>query len=114
MRWSGPWAVVARTLVPTSGWLALHAASGSVVCRSTRSLEVIMWLRCELVKFGSPGDEEAFFQWIQRIRAVRQVRGEGRFILLHVPRRRISNDHLCELIALFHRDKSSISQLDAI
>ncbi len=70
-----------------------------------------MWLRCELVKFGSPGDEEAFFQWIQRIRAVRQVRGEGRFILLHVPRRRISNDHLRELIALFHRYKVSMSQL---
>ena len=38
MRWSGPWTIVGRTLIANSCWLALHAASGSVAGRSTRSL----------------------------------------------------------------------------
>lgn len=70
-----------------------------------------MWLRCRAVKFGSAGDEDAFFQWIGRIRAVKEVKGEGREILLRIPRRRIADAHLRELIALFNRYDISKKQL---
>jgi len=62
-------------------------------------------------QYYSPGDERAFFEWVQRIRCVVKVDGAGRTLRIHVRRRQISDACLRELLALFHRYGASMKQL---
>jgi hypothetical protein len=66
-------------------------------------------LTCRRVTFYAVGDELAFFHWLGTIKAIRKV-GSGDAILLHVPPR-LSNQHLRELLAVFHRYRISMPQL---
>jgi hypothetical protein len=68
-------------------------------------------LICYSVRFCSPGDEDAFFSWLEQIRCVRAVKGVGRELHVHVPRRKISNSCLRELIAIFFRFGIPMGQL---
>jgi hypothetical protein len=61
--------------------------------------------------YYSAGDERAFFEWVERIPCVAQVKGAGTQLHIHVRRRRISDACLRELIALFHRYGVAMSQL---
>lgn len=61
--------------------------------------------------YGSPGDERAFFEWIARIRCIRRFWGSGPELYLEIPRRRISDACLRELLALFQRYDVPMAQL---
>jgi hypothetical protein len=68
-------------------------------------------LECKRVRYGSQGDETAFFLWIRRISCVTKFDGCGRTLSLHVRSTRISDGNLRELLALFHRYRVSMKQL---
>jgi hypothetical protein len=61
--------------------------------------------------YFSPGDERAFFEWARRIPCVTRLEGVGGELRLHVRGRRISQNCLRELVALFHRYDVAMSQL---
>jgi hypothetical protein len=61
--------------------------------------------------YFSPGDERAFFEWVNRIPCVSRLEGEGEELRLHVNGRRVNQTCLRELIALFHRYGVSMGQL---
>ncbi len=60
-------------------------------------------LDCKHVRFLSLGDELSFFEWIKRIKCISRFEGVGFSVLLHIPRKDISDQSLRDLIALFHR-----------
>ena len=68
-------------------------------------------LACKRVRYGSQGDETAFFEWIGRISCVTKFEGSGDTLYLHVARSRISDENLRELIALFSRYRVPMKQL---
>jgi len=53
--------------------------------------------------YYSQGDERAFWEWVTRISCVHRVWGMGEELYLEIPRRRISDACLRELLALFRR-----------
>jgi hypothetical protein len=59
----------------------------------------------------SQGDERAFFEWLNRIPAVRRVDGVGEELHIHVRSGKIAWRSLRELIALFHRYQGPMAQL---
>ena len=61
--------------------------------------------------YGSPGDEAAFYQWLQSIGCVRQVGGSGSDLHIDVKRKRISNADLRELCALLFRYRMPMQAL---
>ena len=61
----------------------------------------------------SQGDEEAFFDWLNGIGCVADVRNVGRQLLISVEENDLPDADLRELIALFHRygvDKKQLAQ----
>lgn len=60
----------------------------------------------------SPGDEDAFFWWMKRIRAVSSVQNRGRDLHVALRPGRISADELREFRALFHRYGMDTSELE--
>lgn len=66
-------------------------------------------LVAESVRFRSDGDERAFFEWLGRIRAVGDLRGEGRTLLVPV-RSKMDEISLRELLALFARYRIDMKQ----
>ncbi len=68
-------------------------------------------LVCRKVWFYSQTDETAFFEWLGRIKCISKVKGVADEIHLHVPRRRISDLSLRELIAIFERYDINVKQL---
>lgn len=52
-----------------------------------------------------------FFDWLVRITSVVRVDGQGDAILIHISSRRISENNLRELLALFRRYKVRMAQL---
>jgi hypothetical protein len=67
---------------------------------------------CKRVRFWSQFDEEAFFAWIARIPGVVECRGVGNEIQLIIPRRRLSQHALHELVGLFKRYR--IARMDQL
>ena len=59
------------------------------------------------VLYFSQLDEDSFFSWVQQIRCVKSV--ENGF--LHIRSRRLSESDLRDLIAVMHRYKLPMSQL---
>src|SRR5512145_2464610 len=59
-------------------------------------------LRVEGLRFGSDGDERAFFEWLERIDGLANMRGERTTLEIEVEEP-ISDRALRELIALFSR-----------
>jgi hypothetical protein len=70
----------------------------------------VVELFCHRVRFGSPGDEAAFFSWVEGIAGAGKVVGVNDGIRLEVPRM-LSDDVLRELIALFQRYNIDMVQL---
>jgi hypothetical protein len=68
-------------------------------------------LACKRVRYGSQGDETAFFDWIGRISCVTKFEGSGDTLFLYVRGARISDDNLRELLALFYRYRVPMKQL---
>jgi hypothetical protein len=61
--------------------------------------------------YYSQGDERAFWEWVKRISCVHRVWGSGNELYLEIPRRRISDACLRELLALFRRYGIEMTQL---
>ena len=66
-------------------------------------------LRIRSLRFRSPGDETALFNWLKDIRAVRKVHGYGAVLCIHVASN-ASLASLVELMALFNRYGLSLHQ----
>jgi hypothetical protein len=63
------------------------------------------------LRFFSTGDEDAFFDWLGRIRCVEAVRGEGEMLHVLFKAAAVSDPDLRELIALCHRYRLDSSPL---
>lgn len=61
--------------------------------------------------YYSRKDEEAFFEWLRKIGCVQRVDGVGAELRIHIRSRRISEECLRELIALFWRYGGPMHQL---
>lgn len=62
-------------------------------------------------RFFSQKDEDAFFNWIKQIPAIREYKGVYNQLDLFMKSKRISNRDLRELIALFYRYNIDMKQL---
>jgi len=60
-------------------------------------------VRASAVRFFSPMDEAAFFEWIKKLPSVSDVYGEIRDIVLCISEEGISKTDFHELIAIFRR-----------
>ncbi len=69
-------------------------------------------LECKKVTFYSEGDELSFFKWIDSINCIERYEGVGDTIYLYVKTKKPSDICLRELLALFHRYKIDMSQLE--
>jgi hypothetical protein len=68
-------------------------------------------LVCKRVVFYELKDEEAFFEWIAKIKCVVKCEGEQANIYLHIKSNKISDANLRDLLALFFRYKINMKQL---
>lgn len=68
-------------------------------------------LICKRVTYYSDGDEKAFFEWLMSIGCIKELSGVGDELHLHIPRRRISNADLRELLAISERYEIDMKQL---
>lgn len=69
-----------------------------------------MILRVQGPTYFSQNDETAMFEWLGRIKVVREVAGEGRDLLINL-KRAPSDAQLRDLIALFFRYKMDMTTL---
>jgi hypothetical protein len=66
---------------------------------------------CTSVRYYSPKDEDMFFEWISRIPCIIKWDGIRDELYLYVKAKKISNENLRELLALFYRYKIDMKQL---
>ena len=69
-------------------------------------------LQCKRVKFYSSYDENAFFEWIKKIKSITTFEGMRDVIVLTVTSKKISDEDLHELFGLFRRYKIRTNQLE--
>ena len=67
-------------------------------------------LVCKSVWYYSKIDEEYFFDWLDRIKSIEKIQGAGDELYLYV-KKKMPDDDLRELLALFYRYKLDMSQL---
>jgi hypothetical protein len=63
------------------------------------------------MRYYAPGDETAFFGWLQSIPGVVSVRGQGRELHVHTRSTRLSKEALIELVALYRRYRGNLEEL---
>lgn len=68
-------------------------------------------LICKSVLFNSPYDEDAFFEWIKKIKCITSFDGRGDELYLYFKSKRISKRDIYELFGLFERYKINKKQL---
>jgi hypothetical protein len=61
--------------------------------------------------YWSPRDETAFFNWLQSIPGVTDVRGQGRELFIRMKSKRLSQANLLELLALYRRYDGCMPEL---
>jgi hypothetical protein len=71
-------------------------------------------LVCKRVTFYSQNDETAFFEFLDRIKAISKWEGVGDEVHLYLPRVMISNTSLRDLLAVFYRYKIDMVQLQPL
>ncbi|BBM02427.1 hypothetical protein [Microbulbifer sp. GL-2] len=71
-------------------------------------------LVCESLSFLSEGDEIAFFNWLNSLECISQIKGVNNEIQLHLTDSEISYDNLRDLIAIFTRYDVNMSQLSQL
>ncbi|WP_243311816.1 hypothetical protein [Fundidesulfovibrio agrisoli] len=71
----------------------------------------IVELQARSVAYYSPGDEEAFFEWLDRIECVEGGSGSGDTLYISVDRAELDEECLTELLALFRRYGVDLKQL---
>lgn len=68
-------------------------------------------LICTPLTFYAQNDENAFFEWLQKIPCIEKYEGIGKELHLHIPKKEISDDNLLELFGIFQRYNFDQSQL---
>jgi hypothetical protein len=68
-------------------------------------------LKADRIVFRSQHDEEALFEWGQKLRCIDAIRGEGTALVFVVIRRNVTDTALRELLALFFRYSVDMAQL---
>ena len=68
-------------------------------------------LKCKAVKYYSQLDEDAFFEWVNKIGSIVKYDGYSDVLHLHVKGNLIPDQDLREIIGLFHRYKINMAQL---
>lgn len=63
------------------------------------------------MRYASPGDESAFFAWLQSIPGVVKVEGRGRELIIYLRSKRLSATALRELLALYVRYRGNLREL---
>lgn len=66
---------------------------------------------CSPLRFYTPLDEDNFFEWLKKISCIKEVKGMGRELHLHIRSLNISNEDLLNLMAIFDRYKFDQKQL---
>ena len=61
--------------------------------------------------YWSPGDERAFFSWLESIGGVTRVEGRGRTLQIHLRSRRLSRTAQRELVAIYKRYGGDLREL---
>ncbi|MBI2775019.1 hypothetical protein HYX58_03360 [Candidatus Dependentiae bacterium] len=69
------------------------------------------YLVCKGVKFGSMHDEDAFFEWIKKIKCIQSFEGARDELYLDLISDRLEDLELRDIIALFRRYKVDMAQL---
>ncbi|MEZ5655632.1 MAG: hypothetical protein R3E04_07080 [Sphingobium sp.] len=65
-------------------------------------------------EYWAEGDEWAHFQWLNRISAVRDIRGSGNRLYLDIDTTNISDEDLRELEAVYRRYSGDLKQLQKL
>ena len=68
----------------------------------------------ESTVYWSDGDERAHFEWLDRISAVKEVRGEGVRVFLRIDPRAVDSSVLRELEAIYRRYDGDLEQLSSL
>ncbi len=68
-------------------------------------------LICRGVRFYCLKDEDAFFDWLKKIKCIEKLSAAGRELYLHICSDQIHDQDLDDLIGLFYRYKIDMKQL---
>lgn len=69
------------------------------------------YLICKRVHYYSYNDEDAFFEWIKKIKCIKSFEGAGDELYLDLVDRKLTETDLRELMALLYRYKVDMKQL---
>lgn len=69
-----------------------------------------MIIECKKVKFYASHDEDAFFEWLAKIKSITNVKGKRDSIFLTIEG--LTDEDLYSLIALFRRYKIKMDSLE--
>jgi hypothetical protein len=69
------------------------------------------YLTCKKVLYYSQKDEDAFFEWIKKIKCIEKFEGAGDELYLDLVDRELEYEEVKELIALCFRYKVKMEQL---
>ncbi|MGC2310198.1 MAG: hypothetical protein WA432_01085 [Candidatus Babeliaceae bacterium] len=69
-------------------------------------------IACKKVKFYASYDEDAFFEWLKKIKGITDVKGRRDSISIFV--NVLSNEDLYNLVGLFRRYKVKMSRLEQV
>ena len=70
-------------------------------------------LKCTPLRFYAQNDENAFFEWLQKIACIYEFKGIGRELHLSIASPQISFNELQDLLGIFRRYKfKNIQQLE--
>jgi len=66
---------------------------------------------CSPLRFYTPLDEDIFFQWLKQLSCIKEVKGIGRELYLHIKSSNVSDEDLLNLFAIFDRYQFDQKQL---
>jgi hypothetical protein len=72
---------------------------------------VALELTAQELCFFSQLDEDAFFEWLKKLRCVSKFEGKGEALVIRVLNAKVDEFALRELLALFHRYGLDMKQL---
>ncbi len=71
----------------------------------------IIVLHAESVIYLSQFDEDAFFEWLNKIKCINRYDGEGGFLRIYIIKSLVDDYSLRELLAVFYRYRIDMKQL---
>lgn len=77
------------------------------------TLPTLIELEAPGVRFYSQGDEQAFFEWLDKLPFVERYEGRGRILYISANLLAVDEDGLREILALFRRYDVGLRQLAA-